>query len=474
MDHPPPANIAVQLLTVFALVLANGFFVASEFCLVSLRKTRIDQLASEGHSGARAVQRALHDITRYIAATQVGISIVSLLLGGLGEQALEPLLAPLFSWISAPWMGITRTGVATFFAYFIMTTMHVVIGELLPKSIALQKADTMALWLVRPLNWFTTLVTPLVWMLNILGGLLLRLLGIHPADGHTQVHSPEELDLLFEQSREGGALNETEFEILHRVVRFSDTTAREVMVPRVEMQAIPLEMSRRELNEYLRTQPHTRVPVYRGSLDDLVGIAHLKDLVLHEASLDLPATNADGVQTSHHANGAVQPALDANASINLMPLVREAARVPETITIDRLLILFKHHRQQMAIVIDEYGGTAGLVTMGDLLEQVFGDVGDEFDAPEQEIVPRPDGRILLAGRVLIDEINDRYDLDFDADEADTMAGLVLGVLGRPAVVGDEVEINQAHLRVEDVDRLRITQLSLQLPPAQTDQAEATS
>lgn len=480
--HPPPAGVITQLLIVFALVLANGFFVASEFSLVSLRKTRIDQLAEAGNAAAKAVQRTLRDITRYIAATQVGISIVSLMLGGLGEQALEPLLAPLFSWIHGPWMGITRTGVATFFAYFIMTTMHVVIGELVPKSMALQKADSMALLLVRPLNWFATLVTPLVWMLNLLGGLLLRALGIHAADGHSQVHSPEELDLLFEQSHESGELNQTEFEILHRVVKFADTTAREVMVPRVDMQAVPWQMTRRALEAYLQAQPHTRVPVYRDSLDDLIGIIHLKDLVRFEALLTQPAAptlaGAQGSDTPV-ANSqfvghpvAVDGRDVGDAPLNLMPLVREAARVSETITIDRLLIEFKRRRQQMAIVIDEYGGTSGLVTMGDLLEQVFGDVGDEFDRPEPELVERPDGRIQLAGRVLIDVVNERYGLDFSAAEADTIAGLVLGALGRPAVVGDEVEIQDVRLRVEGIDRLRITQLSMALPTAEDDDDSA--
>jgi len=469
MDHPPSPSagtIALQLTFVLALVLANGFFVASEFALVSVRRTRIDQLAAGGSSAAVVVQRAVRDLDRYIAATQVGITLASLLLGGIGERALEPLLHPLFEHIPKPWLPVASTSLATGLAYFIMTALHVIIGELMPKSIALQKAEMTALVIGRPMTFCAKVFTPLIWMLNGTGNFLLRRIGFHPAEGHEQVHSPQELDLIFAQSHEGGELNKTEFEILHRVVRFSDTTAREVMVPRVEMQAIPLEMTRRALLEYLHHQPHTRVPVYHGSMDEVVGIAHLKDLVRFEASLphdfahDSPADGSPDKSAGSH-NGAFY----ADEVINLMEqqLVREAARVPETITIDRLLIEFKRLRQQMAIVIDEYGGTSGIVTMGDLLEQVFGDVHDEFDQPEPEMVPRADGRIQMAGRVLIDEVNERYGLGFRADEADTMAGLVLSALGRPAAVGDEVKINGAHIRVEGIDRLRIMLLSMELP-----------
>jgi CBS domain containing-hemolysin-like protein len=430
---------------VLALVLANGFFVASEFALVSVRRTRIDQLAAEGSSSAVVVQRAVRDLDRYIAATQVGITIASLMLGGIGEPALHHILQPLFFMAGLPDSGtaFTSAAVATGLAYFIMTALHVIVGELMPKSIALQKAEATCLVIGRPMTLIAKLFTPLIWMLNGTGNFLLRRIGITASEEHAQVHSPEELDLLFTQSHEGGKLSATEREILHRVVKFSDLTAREVMVPRVEMHGLPVELPRNDLVTFVHGTPHTRVPIYHGSLDDIVGIAHLKDLVRFVAALD--------------PNG------EPTAAVQLTSLVREAARVPETITIDKMLIEFKRRRQQMAIVIDEYGGTAGLITMGDLLQQVFGEVHDEFDEQEPEIHVRPDGRIHLPGKVLIDEVNERYGLGFRDDEADTIAGLVLGILGRPAVVGDEVEIHHARLRVEAIDRLRITEISLLLP-----------
>ncbi|HVF09208.1 MAG TPA: hemolysin family protein [Abditibacteriaceae bacterium] len=463
--HPDPSlslsSIAWQLALVFALVLANAFFVAAEFALVSVRRTRIDQLAAEGSGAAVVVQRALRDLDRYIAATQVGITIASLLLGGIGERVLHHLLGPLFTWLPEGTRGLTRGGIATAFAYFIMTAMHVIIGELMPKSIALQKPEMTSLWVGRPMTLIAKLFTPLIWMLNGTGNFLLRLLGLHATEGHAQVHSPEELDMIIKQSHEGGELNATEFEILHRVVKFSDLTAREVMVPRVEMQALPVGITMAELTALLQDQPHTRIPVYRGSLDDIIGIAHLKDMVRLVALADGDSGVPAGQGSARQGSAGQGSTAHATHHADLTAWVREAARVPETMTIDRLLLEFKKRRQQMAIVIDEYGGTAGLVTMGDLLEQVFGDVHDEFDQPEAEIVEQPDGRVHLNGRVLIDVVNERYNLNFRTDEVDTMAGLILGTLGRPAVVGDEVEIDGARLRVESIDRLRITGLSLQ-------------
>lgn len=454
----------MDILIVFILVLANSFFVASEFSLVSVRKTRIDQLAAEGNGAAVVVQSAVRDLDRYIAATQVGITIASLLLGGLGEHALEPLLNLLFIWMPDQWLGITRGAVVASFAYFIMTALHVIIGELMPKSIALQKPETTALLIGRPMLFFGRLFSPLIWLLNGVGNFLLGLIGFHAAEGHSQVHSPEELSMLFTESHKGGEINSTEFEILHRVVRFSDTRARAVMVPRLEMQALPAIITRNALTEFLQSRPHTRIPVYQESLDEIVGIANSKDLEhlnyselsreLEQLQRALPDKNNGQRAADSNSQPTEEPTLD------LTPLLRDAAFVPETTRIDNLLTEFKRRRQQMAIVVDEYGSTAGLITMADLLEQVFGDMPDETDAVDPGILQRPDGRLQVAGRVRIDEMNDLYGLGFPTDEADTMAGLVLFALNRMAAVGDEVEINGVRIRVEVVDRYRIVTLSL--------------
>jgi CBS domain containing-hemolysin-like protein len=451
------------------LVLANAFFVASEFALVSVRKTRIDQLAAEGNSAATVVQRAVRDLDRYIAATQVGITLASLLLGGLGEKTLEPILTPLFIWAPEEWRGLTRGALVAGFAYFIMTAMHVIIGELMPKSIALQRAEQTALSIGRPMTFFALVFSPLIWLLNGIGNFLLRLLGFRAAEGHSQVHSPEELDLIFTESHKGGEINQTEFDILHRVVRFSDTTARAIMVPRLEMQTLPMTITRSALIEFLQSRPHTRLPVYDRSLDDVAGIVNSKDLehlINSELFQELDAMKA-AISTKHNGKHTAQGSRteEEEKVLDLAPLVHDAAVVPETIRIDTLLTELKKSRQQMAIVIDEYGGTVGLVTLVDLLEQVFGDLPDEeADETEPEILQQPDGRIQVAGSVSIDEINELFGFGFPTNEAVTMAGLVLQVLGRIASVGDEVEMNQVRMRVENVDRFRIMTLSL-FPPA---------
>ena len=469
MEHPPASftgSTALDLAVVFLLVLANAFFVASEFALVSVRKTRIDQLAAEGNRTASVVQRAVRDLDRYIAATQVGITLASLLLGGIGERSLEPILDFLFRWVPEEWQGLTRGALVAGSAYFIMTALHVIIGELMPKSIALQRAESTALWIARPMSFFAGIFSPLIWLLNGIGNFLLRLLGFHAAEGHDQVHSPEELDLIFTESHKGGEINQTEFEILHRVVRFSDTNVRAVMVPRLEMQALPVHISRKELAEVLESRPHTRIPVYQESLDEIVGVVNSKDLehlYNRELSQELGQLRAAvSVKNDGQRFREASPETE-DRILDLTPLVIEAAFVPETIRIDQLLTELKKRRQQIAIIVSEYGVVSGLITLADLLEQVFGDLPDEAAETEPEIVQRPDGSIKVAGGVSIDEVNELFGLGFPSDEAVTMAGLVINALGRTAAVGDEVEIHNIRLRVDSVDRFRISTLSLFIP-----------
>lgn len=449
--HEPAGNLPLRLVFVLFLVLLNGFFVASEFALVAVRKTRIDQLAAEGSGAAIVVQGAINHLDRYIAATQVGITIASLLLGGVGESALHELFTPLFGWVPRTQLAwLTGSAVAIGMAYFVMTAMHVIIGELMPKSIALQSAEKVCLVIGRPILFFGKLFAPLIWLLNGTGNFLLGLMGVHSAEGHGAVHSPEELGLLVEESRKGGQLNDTEAEILHRVVKFSDLTLREVMVPRVEMQALSVEMTRGSLRAFVESRPHSRVPVYHGSPDEIIGILHLKDVLPFATKM---------------------PPGDDEVKVPLMGMVREVLRLPETMTVDKLLTKFKGGRQQIAIVIDEFGGTAGMITLGDLLEQVFGEVADEFDDELAEIRTINEHEALIAGRALIGEVNEEFATGFSQNEADTFAGLVLNELGRPAIIGDEVAINGAKIRVEGVDRLRITELRLTLPQGETVEVE---
>jgi len=422
-------------------VLANGFFVASEFALVAVRRTRIDQLAAEGVTSALVVKRAITHVDRFISATQVGVTVASLLLGARGEHAFSLVFSPMFQWVPAGLPAdITGGLIAVCVSYFVMTSLHVIIGELVPKSIALQYTERTALVIGRPITLFARLVSPFTWFLHGVSRLLLRALGVTVVEGRNSVHSAQELDLLVSQSHQGGELNDTEAEILHRVVRFSDLTLREIMVPRVEMEALPVEMPRLAVRAWVHSRPHSRVPVFIGSFDEVIGVVHLKDMVPFVARLPVGADEE---------------------TVSIMPLVREALRLPETSTVDKLLIQFKRSRQQMAIVIDEFGGTSGLVTLGDLLEQVFGEVADEFDLPS-EAISIGEKSVSLPGRTLISEVNDRFGTNFPADEVDTVAGLVLAELGRPAKPGDTVEIGGSRLTVEQIDRLRVLRVALEL------------
>jgi CBS domain containing-hemolysin-like protein len=318
------------------------------------------------------------------------------------------------------------------------------------------------------MSFFAIVFSPLIWLLNGIGNALLRLMGFHAAEGHAQVHSPEELDMIFTESHKGGEINQTEFEILHRVVRFSDTNVRAVMVPRLEMQALPVSVTRKELTAFLEGRPHTRIPVYGDSLDEMIGMVNSKDLehlynrqLSRELELLKQAVSAR--ENGGHELDALRE-MDTDASVlDLTPIVIDALFVPETIRIDQLLTELKKRRQQIAIIIDEYGSTTGLITLADLLEQVFGDLPDENGEMEPEILPQPDGSVQLAGGVSIDEVNELFRLGFPTNESVTMGGLIITALGRTAVVGDEVEINGSRLRVDKMDRFRISKLSLFFP-----------
>jgi CBS domain containing-hemolysin-like protein len=272
--------------------------------------------------------------------------------------------------------------------------------------------------------------------------------------------------MIFTESHKGGEINQTEFEILHRVVRFSDTNVRAVMVPRLEMQTLPVAISRKALAEFLEGRPHTRIPVYTSSLDEIIGVVNTKDLehlYSQEISRELEQLRSS-VQSRRNGGHSTNGAQTTDETImDLTPIVIDATFVPETIKIDQLLTEMKKRRQQIAIIVDEYGGTAGLITLADLLEQVFGELPDEGAEQEPEILPRPDGSYQLAGGVSIDEVNELFGLGFPTNEAVTMAGLVLNQLGRTASVGDEVEINTVRLRVENVDGFRISSLCMVLP-----------
>jgi len=424
-----------------ALVLANGFFVAAEFSLVSVRRTRIAELVAHGNLTARTVQQAIQEPDRFIAATQLGITIASLGLGWIGEPALAHLIEPLFGFLPQGWgSAASHAAAAGVIAFGIITFLDVVVGELMPKSIALQRPEETALIVAGPTLLTEQVFRPIIWALNGTGNALLRVIGFEPATGHQLVHSVEELKLLVDASQESGVLEDEEKEMLHAVFDFGDMLARQVMVPRTEMICIDADASIEAVIEMAVTHALARFPVYENDLDHIIGILHTQDLlrVVHQGG---------------------QP-----GSVSVRGLLREVLFVPETIRASDLLVRFRTRKQHIAIVMDEYGGTAGLVTLSELIEEIVGEVADVFDREGPDIERLPDDSALINGLTSIEDVNDTLGLDLSDPHYETIAGYILGRIGRIAQVGDEVEAGNVRLRVEAMDGLRIARVKLTKQP----------
>lgn len=430
------------------LVFCNGFFVATEFALVSVRRTRIDELVAKGVGGATAVQRAIHQLDRYIAGTQVGITLASLALGWIGEPAIAHLIEPIVFWVHPGASQSLVHGIAIPIAFVCITVLHVVLGELVPKSLALQMPERVCLLVGRPMWLVVMVLQPLIWTLNGIGNLLLRAIGMQPAGEHHGVHSVDELEILVRQSHKAGVLDDLERQILQHTFRFSERTVAQVMVPRSDIKGLDLSQSVETLLADAAESNHSRLPAYEGGLDNIVGIIYVLDLF----------------RTLQQKQG-----LD-----NLRDLCRPALLVPEAVHIDALLDLFRQRRTQLAVVVNEYGSTSGLITFEDIIEEVTGEVQDTLEAGDPPIEPSENGQALLRGDVRLDELNEYFGWNVRDDSIDTIAGFVMNRLGRVATVGDLVEIPEGALRVVQMDNVRITRV-LVIPhdptPSDLDRAE---
>jgi putative hemolysin len=449
------AGNIVLLLVAVALVAANGFFVAAEFSLVKVRKTRIDQLVFEGKRAAKVVQREIDHLDNYIAATQLGITLASLSLGWIGEPALAHLIEPLFK-AFIPGEGATAAAhtIAIVVAFAIITTFHIVLGELVPKSVALQRAEATALLIARPLMMFNRLFRPFIIMMNGLGNLVVRLFGLQAnANEHGSVHTVEELEMLVTQSREAGVLDQSEEVLLRRVFDFSEKTANMVMMPRTEIVGIPKDITLEELVKVAADEHYTRLPVYDGSLDNIIGILHIKDLfsVVHQNF-----------------------SLNGQSHFEVAKIMRKVLKVPETVSLEDLMARMKREQVHLIVVIDEYGGTAGIVTIEDILEEIVGAVDDEFDTVEEgqkpDIQTLPDGTTLVSGLVTITDFAERFGLALPETAYETIAGYVFGELGRTPEIGDKITVGNYDIRVEEMDGLRIDRLKV-IPLKRVDEEE---
>ncbi|MBE0689840.1 MAG: HlyC/CorC family transporter, partial [Anaerolineae bacterium] len=406
----------VGIIAVFLLVFINGFFVAAEFALVGARRTRIAQLAEEGHPSAKVVQGAFEHLDSYIAATQLGITLASLGLGWIGEPAIAHVFEPLFErFLPADVLDAAGSTISIAIAFSLVTVLHIVLGELVPKSIALQRPESTALVVVSPTTLFLRLFRPVIWIMNGIGNRLVRMLGFEPASGHAQVHSAEELEMLVQSSREAGVLQASEELLLRRVFDFGEVHVEEVMHPRMDMHALPVGIGPLDLLAFMRTYHHSRYPVYEETLDKVIGVLHIKDL------FDLLSDRPDLLQAEQ---------------IDLHPLLRKPLFVPGTLTVDKLLERMQKTKTHIAIVIEEYGGVAGMTTMEDILEELVGEVHDEFDQEDNPVVTK--GNITVVDGLLgVHEAIGRFGDPGFEPESTTVGGYISERLSRIAVEGDK-------------------------------------
>ena len=437
-------EIAWRLMGVFALVFANGFFVAAEFAIVMVRKTRVDQLVAEGNWRARSVRRAVSDPDSYIAATQLGITMASIGLGWIGEPALASLIEPTLAFLPQTIAEPTAHSIAVAAAFAAITGLHIVLGELAPKTIALERPEATALWVVKPIELFMRMFWPFIRLLNGSGRAVVNLLGLHSRGGHALVHSEKELKMLVTASQEAGVLEEQEEEMLHRVFDFANFSAGQVMIPRTELVAVSVDASRDTLQDRIGQADYPRLLAYRGDLDTVVGILHLTDLI--------------------------KPLASGATEVDLARYARDVLTVPETLRADELLAAFRRRGVREAVVIDEHGGTAGLVTFESLMERIVGDLGGAIGVGGR-ISLRPDGSAEIDGLALVTDVNERFDLNIDQEIYTTLGGYVLGRLGRRPRVGETIDAGNRQMRVEALDGLRVAKVRLSTPTKPIDPSE---
>jgi len=422
------------LLLAAAILLLNAFFVAAELALVRVRETQLRELEEAGSARARLARHLSVNIDRYLSATQLGVTAASLALGLVGEPAVAALIAPLFGWL------LERSDAAFHVVSFaisfgLVTYLHVVVGELAPKYLAIERAVAIALWTAYPLDLFYRAAYPLIWLINVSARRLVGVLGVR-SGSELDAHSEEELKMLVAISTRKGVLQESERVLLGRALEFADTLVRQVMVPRTEIVAIEDDRPLRELRDLSRDHPFTRFPVFHADLDHIVGVIHIKDLV---------------------------PAQDLSRPVR--DVMRKPLFLPDTTHLDRALAEFRRQRMQLGIVVDEFGGTSGLATLEDVLEQLVGEVQDEFDREAPRFKPEPGGAFLVDGLAPLAEVRERLSVELADEPYDTIGGLVFGRLGRLAKVGDAIDVEGHRFVVTSVDGRRVAQVRVhKVPP----------
>lgn len=431
-----------DFLLILLLVALNAFFVSVEYAVVASRRSRIEILAEEDNASARLVKSWLDSPPkrdRLIAASQVGITILGLALGAVGENTFEELLSPYVNTIVLPenlaFLVPVLDSLPLLVSLVTMTTLVVVLGEMVPKVATLQQPERVAMLAAQPMRIFSIIFKWFIDLLDWSTRQVLRLFGLRLESEHSMFYTVSELREIISESEEGGALKPPEREMLESVFDFGELLVRQVMVPRTEVLAIEAGTRLEDIINMVVQQTYTKLPVYEEDLDQIIGILHVKDMLRVMNGPD-------------------------SKDITARQMMRETIYIPETLPVNELLHQFRHHRQHIAIVLDEYGGTAGLVTLEDLLEEIVGEVGDPFDEDIPEIQTLPDGSVIIDGLTLIETVNQQLLLSLSDPHYDTIAGYFLGKLGHIPEVGEDIESGGVRLQVESMDGLRIAQIKL--------------
>ena len=429
-----------RLLAIILLVLLNAFFVGAEFALVRSRRTRLEAMVRSGDRLARFAVRAASNISRILSASQLGVTLASLGLGWVAESTVGEVFEHLFANLPFAIEVSMRLTLAATVALIIVTYLHVVFGELVPKAAALNHPESLARWLAPPLLFFAWITTPFTFFLNRSSLVILHALGQEKAGSEEAVHSPEEIRLLVEQSQESGQMLAHDADLIDAVFEFSEKNAREVMTPRTELVALPVEATLSEVLGVVQESGLSRYPVYDESIDNIIGVVLAKDLL----KLLAPRTDTD--------------------AFDLPSIMRPVHVIPGSREVEEVLADFKRLKEHMAVVLDEYGGTAGVVTMEDLLEEIVGEILDEYDTPEDAEAPlhTKAGETLVPGSTHIGELNEHFGLTIPDEDYTTIGGYVFGVLGRLPIVGDRVIAGGAIFTVREMDGRRIESLSVDL------------
>jgi putative hemolysin len=435
----------VVFTTVIILIGFNALYVAAEFATISARRSRVVFLAEEEEN--RAAQLLLpfiedvQQLDTYVAACQIGITVSSLVLGFYGQATISSALAPYLVQLGGV-SDIAAASIAATVVLAFLTTLQVVMGELVPKNIGIRYPEQLAILTVRPLRWSLFLFRPLIWFFNGSGQLILRLLGITTSTAHVHIHAPEEILMLVEESGAGGLLDREERRLLENTLRLRGLVARQVMIPRTRMFTASVNESVNDLLVILAESPYSRLPLYEDSIDNIIGLIHLKDLFCLQQQTDIQSVRS---------------------------VMRQIRFVFENTPADEVFVTLQNQQYNMAIVLDEYGGTAGMVTLEDLVEEIFGELQDEFDVELPVIQVRSDNRIVVRGDTLISDLNDWLDLYLDSAEVDTIGGLVLSEAGRVPDAREEIAIGDLTLRIEEMDGKAIKTISLLVSPEQARQ-----